>query len=163
MRSGRVEIVRGDVDLAELVTTAVGNVTALADAAGVHIDVHCPQVGLRADADRVVQALTNLLSNAVKFSPAGSTVEVLGDEVEDYARVRVCDQGRGIPAEKIDTIFERFEQVDAGDARDKGGTGLGLAITRHIVDAHGGHVTVDSEPGEGTTFTVVLPKQLEAS
>jgi signal transduction histidine kinase len=101
--------------------------------------------------------LTNLLGNAVKFSENGATVEV--DVRRDDARVLigVRDHGRGIPADDVAKVFERFRQVEAGDARRQGGTGLGLAIAREIVVRSGGTIEVQSTLGVGSTFTVALP------
>ena len=109
---------------------------AMADAAGGRGRARRPAgTTLWADPDRIIQTLTNLLSNAVKFSPGGGTVTVSAERAGDEVLLRVADQGRGIPADKLETIFERFQQVDASDSRQKGGTGLGLAICRGIVRA----------------------------
>ena len=115
------------------------------------------------DGDRIVQVLTNLLGNAAKFSPAGSTVTLTSfietDTFDggDYVVIEVADQGRGIPPERLERIFERFEQVDSSDARHGSGSGLGLAIARVLVEMHGGRLTVTSEPGVGSVFSVTLP------
>ncbi len=123
-----------------------------------------------ADPDRIVQMLVNLLSNAIKFSPIGCTVTVrvedLGDSLPDSYASRVLfevkDRGRGIPADKLETIFGRFQQVDASDSRQKGGTGLGLAICRSIVQQHGGRIWAESVVSEGTSFYFTVPAPLEA-
>ena len=133
-------------------------VAATAAAAGVKLAA--PQVAdviVEADADRVVQTLVNLLGNAVKFSPAGATVAVSVTCDGASARVSVRDHGRGIPADRLQAIFERFEQVDASDAREKGGTGLGLALARALVEQHGGTIEFRSREGEGTEVVVTLP------
>jgi light-regulated signal transduction histidine kinase (bacteriophytochrome) len=114
-------------------------------------------VRLWADPDRIIQTLTNLLSNAIKFSPAGTTVWLTAEPQGEQLLVQVSDQGRGIPADKLESIFERFQQVDTSDAREKGGTGLGLAICRSIVQQHGGQIWAESRPGEGSTFFFTLP------
>jgi len=99
-------------------------------------------------------ALTNLLDNAVKYTPEGGRVEV-GLRLEGKrAWIEISDTGIGIPAADLDRIFERFYRVDKGRSRAMGGTGLGLAIVRHVVDAHGEQVSVQSEVGRGTTFGV---------
>jgi signal transduction histidine kinase len=110
-----------------------------------------------ADADRIVQVLVNLLSNAVKFSPSGSSVIVGASQVDDQVEVRVTDTGRGIPARLLPNIFQRFEQVSASDATEKGGSGLGLAICKDIAELHGGTIGVESEEGKGSTFWFRLP------
>jgi CheY-like chemotaxis protein len=109
-----------------------------------------------------MQMLTNLLSNAIKFSPAGTTVWLSAERWGEQLLVQVKDQGRGIPAEKLESIFERFQQVDVSDSRDKGGTGLGLAICRSIVHQHGGRIWAESTFGHGSTFSFTLPVAIEA-
>ena len=111
-----------------------------------------------ADPDRVLQALSNLVSNAIKFSPPGGLIELSASMLDsEEAEFQVRDQGRGIPADKLETIFERFEQVDASDSRTMGGTGLGLAICRSIITQHGGKIWASAPPGEGATFHFTLP------
>ncbi len=122
-----------------------------------------------ADPDRIVQILVNLLSNAIKFSAPGSTVSVrvkeLGDSLLDSYASRVLfevkDRGRGIPADKLESIFGRFQQVDASDSRQKGGTGLGLAICRSIVQQHGGRIWAESVVSEGSSFYFTVPAPFE--
>jgi PAS domain S-box-containing protein len=111
--------------------------------------------------DRLVQVLINLLSNAIKFSPRESTVTLTAQNQIDRVLFQVKDQGRGIPADKVETIFGQFQQVDASDARDKGGTGLGLTICRNIVQKHGGRIWVESALGKGSAFYFTLPIPLE--
>ena len=111
-----------------------------------------------ADPDRVLQALSNLVSNAIKFSPPGGRIDLTARLLDsDEAGFEIRDQGRGIPPDKLETIFERFEQVDASDSRAMGGTGLGLAISRSIITQHGGRIWASSPPGEGATFHFTLP------
>jgi len=127
--------------------------------AGLRVLVDAEPVELWADNDRLVQTLTNLLSNAIKFSPPGSEVKLLARPLnESEALIEVRDEGRGIPAEKLDMIFERFQQVDASDSRDMGGTGLGLAICRSIVRQHGGRIWAESTVGKGSSFFLTLPR-----
>jgi CheY-like chemotaxis protein len=104
-----------------------------------------------------VQVLVNLLSNAVKFSPRGRVVRLSASEAGGFADVRVTDQGRGIPVSYREAIFERFRQVEASDARQKGGSGLGLAICKAIIEQHGGTIGVESEEGQGSVFWMKLP------
>ena len=111
-----------------------------------------------ATADRILQVLTNLLSNAIKFSPPASTVRVHTDATSDSILLKVVDEGRGIPSEKLDSIFDRFQQVEPSDARQKGGTGLGLAICRSIVQQHSGSIWAQRNLGVGTTLYVMLPR-----
>ena len=144
-------------DSAELVATAVTALRPVAEAAGVTLVAGPAQGRVHADADRIVQALTNLVGNAVKFSAPGDRVTVAAELDGAHVTFRVEDQGRGIPGDKLESIFDRFQQVDSSDAREKGGTGLGLAITRSIVDRHGGRIWAESELGRGAVFRFTLP------
>ena len=116
-------------------------------------------VYVRADADRLKQILTNLLTNAVKFTDDGGRVTVGYDVAPEHVRVRVADTGRGIPSDRLDAIFEPFVQVDRHLTRDsQQGVGLGLAISRELARKMGGDITVASAVGEGSTFTLTLPR-----
>ncbi|HKY75761.1 MAG TPA: GAF domain-containing sensor histidine kinase [Acidimicrobiia bacterium] len=144
---------------AGMLADAVAATAALGDAAGVELQIDPVDEGLEVDADhdRIVQVLTGLVGNAAKFSPPGSVVR-LGAEAENGAVVfSVRDQGRGIPPDQLERIFEPFEQVDGSDAREKGGTGLGLAIARSIVEQHGGSIWVESEVDRGSVFRFTVP------
>jgi PAS domain S-box-containing protein len=117
-------------------------------------------VAVYADPERIVQALAKLISNAIKFSPPGGTIFLAAHGVEPgEARFTIHDQGRGIPPDKLETIFERFQQADASDSRVTGGAGLGLAICRSIVTQHGGRLWASSPPGHGAFFYFTLPTQ----
>jgi signal transduction histidine kinase len=110
------------------------------------------------DEQRLVQVLDNLVSNALKFSDPGSTVTMRMYEEGGFIRTEVEDQGIGIPADKLDRVFDRFYQVDASTTRRFGGTGLGLAIVKQIVEAHGGQIGVRSKQNEGSCFYFTIPK-----
>jgi two-component system phosphate regulon sensor histidine kinase PhoR len=97
------------------------------------------------------------VDNAVKFNREGGSVTVRHERAEGRDLVHVSDQGEGVPIEHLARIFERFYRVDRARTRALGGTGLGLAIVKHLARAHGGEVSVQSSPGEGSTFTVELP------
>ncbi len=145
------------VEAASLLARSAAEMAGHARSCGVHVEAQDGAGWVLADGDRIVQTLTNLLSNAIKFSEAGQSV-VLDASPEDGEVVfTVRDHGRGIPAEKLETIFQRFEQVDSSDARQKGGAGLGLAISRSIVTRHGGRIWAHSAAGEGTTMSFTLP------
>lgn len=163
IQSGTIPVLLTDCDPEELIVAAVEGLRALVSDHHVEIRTAYGQDRVRADADRIVQTLTNLLGNAVKFSPPSTTIRICavghGGEVE----FTVSDKGRGIPADMIGRIFERFEQVDSSDSREMGGTGLGLAISRTIVRAHGGELSVTSQPGLGSTFRFTLPVSTPAS
>ncbi len=159
--SGKIDMQKGPCDGAELIKCAVESLESLAANAGIILRAETAPVAISADRDRIHQTLTNLISNAVKFSPAGSVVEVSCAQHGGEVVFSVTDEGRGIPADKLDSIFERFQQVDASDSREKGGTGLGLAICRTIVENHDGRIWVESKPGEGSTFSFALPAPVE--
>jgi PAS domain S-box-containing protein len=157
MESGKMNMEKQTCNAVELMREAVENVRGLAEKAGVTLSVTPCPARLWADPDRIVQAFINLLSNAIKFSPRGGTVWLTATPQMDQITFRVRDQGRGIPADKRESIFERFQQVDASDRREKGGTGLGLPITRSIVQQHGGRIWVESTLGQGSSFFFSLP------
>jgi len=157
MASGELVLDRRRVTAQALVRSSVDGVQALADAAHIRLVHEAEPVAMLADEDRVVQALTNLLGNAIKFSPPGSTVTVQASSNGSAVVFSVRDQGRGIPADKLTTIFNRFEQVDASDSREQGGVGLGLPISRSLIELHGGRLSVESRVGEGSTFWFTIP------
>jgi PAS domain S-box-containing protein len=157
IQSGKEPLAYRPVQLAEIVRQAIDGMAPVAEAGGVQL-IHDPtQVEIEADPDRLLQVLTNLLSNAVKFSPPNSTISVMLRPGVSGVTVSVIDQGRGIPADKLDAIFGRFQQVDASDSRQMGGTGLGLAICRTIVLQHSGRIWAERNPVCGSTFRVFLP------
>ncbi|MGH2458810.1 MAG: PAS domain S-box protein [Chloroflexota bacterium] len=164
IESGKVSMLKADCDAADLITQASELMQALADKAGVSLSATPFSAPLFADPDRVVQVLTNLLSNAIKFSYPGGTVWLTAERYGDEIRFQVRDQGRGIPRDKLEKIFERFQQVDTSDSRVKGGTGLGLAICRSIAHQHGGRIWAETGRapcaaglGPGSTFLFTLP------
>ncbi|NEO35249.1 MAG: PAS domain S-box protein [Moorea sp. SIOASIH] len=181
LESGKIRLSKQPVNAAELMVKAVDQVQVMANRAGIKLEVS-PQaieseIEFEADSDRIIQVITNLLSNGIKFSDRGSslwlTVELQQPEEPETTSppdpnsamilFTVKDQGRGIPADKLESIFGRFQQVDASDARKKGGTGLGLAICRNIVEQHGGKIWVESTVGEGSSFYFTLPKETAAA
>ena len=156
--SGKLEYRMEAHDLRPLVEQAIRDTAAYAGELGVAIHLR-PDGGARvlADADRIVQACVNLISNAAKFSPRGGSVAVELGEAAGWAKVTVIDHGAGISPEFERRVFERFAQADASDRRAKGGTGLGLNICKSIVEAHGGQIGFESEPGVRTAFWFTLP------
>ncbi len=155
---GKVQMTPEICDASELMTESVEIVEEMAEQAGVTISVSPLSAPIWADPDRIIQVFTNLLSNAIKFSPPGSTISLSAEILAaKQIRFQVKDQGRGIPTEKLESVFERFGQVDASDSRQKGGTGLGLAICRSILQHHNGQIWVESTLGEGSTFFFTLP------
>ena len=116
------------------------------------------EVSARINAPLLEQAVANLIDNAIKYSETGSTIRVAARQTESEAAISVTDHGCGVPEEHLPRLFERFYRVDKARSRKLGGTGLGLAIVKHIVQAHRGSVSVESAPGEGSTFTIHLPR-----
>ena len=157
MESGKVAMFKQACDAGELAHRAADEMQAMADGAGVGLSVSGQGSQVWADPDRLMQTLTNLISNAIKFSPRGGTVSVTVEASGEEVVFRVRDEGRGIPPDKLEAIFGRFQQVDASDSRDKGGTGLGLAICRTIVEQHGGRIWAESTFGAGSTFFFTVP------
>jgi PAS domain S-box-containing protein len=157
IQSGREPLAFRPVQLAELVRQAIEGMQPVADSAGVQLIHDTTQTEIAADPDRLLQVLTNLLSNAIKFSPPNSTVSVMMRPGSSGVTLSVIDHGRGIPADKLEAIFGRFQQVDASDSRQKGGSGLGLAICRTIVAQHCGRIWAERNPLRGSTFRVFLP------
>ncbi len=159
IQSGREPLTFRQISMGDIIRQAIDGMMPVADAAKVQLIHDATVVQLTADPDRLLQVITNLLSNAVKFSPEGATVAVTMREGTSGVTLSVIDQGRGIPADKLESIFDRFQQVDASDSRQKGGSGLGLAICRTIVNQHGGRIWAERNPVVGSTFRVLLPRQ----
>lgn len=164
IKSGRSQLHLCSCSMEELFRRATTNLRGAATQANIRFSIEPNDVVVWCDPDRILQMLTNLISNAIKFSPPPSTVasEIMltaTTVMPDEALVAVQDHGRGIPADQLQTIFDRFKQVDASDSRTIGGTGLGLAICRSIVTQHRGHIWATSKLGEGSTFHFTLPMQ----
>lgn len=158
MESGRDELDLQQCDSAELIQQAIDTTISIADEQGISLQAEAQSLKFLGDRDRLVQILNNLINNAIKFSPANSTICISSKLDQQNILFSVKDQGRGIPKNKLETIFERFQQVDASDSRQKGGTGLGLAICRHIVEQHQGKIWVESVYGQGSTFFFLIPQ-----
>src|SRR5690606_31186036 len=119
-------------------------------------------IALPGGREQVTVAISNLISNAVSYSPDSTSVVVNARRVDDMVEIAVTDQGIGIPTAELDRIFERFYRVDPARHRSTGGTGLGLSIVKHVAATHGGDIRVWSVEGHGSTFTLVLPRAVEA-
>ena len=157
--AGRAPLDLQDLELGVNVRGAIETIMPLAETKGVHVNVlDIPEVLVVGDPLRLEQVFVNLLGNAVKFTPAGGTVTIDVTRSERSVDVRVRDTGRGIDPGFLPHVFERFRQADGTVTRTVGGLGLGLFIARRLVDAHGGHIRVESEgENRGATFTVSLP------
>jgi two-component system, OmpR family, sensor histidine kinase SenX3 len=150
------EMIVSTVDLDALLVEAADSGRIVGEVKDIEIVVHETDVEVSADWSQLAMAVKNLLDNAVRYSDGGK-VELGADRRGDWVVITVADQGIGIPADEVSRIFERFYRVDKGRGRATGGTGLGLAIVRHVVENHRGQVSVESELGVGSTFTITLP------
>lgn len=157
LESGRMEMHPRRTTLRAVIDRSLENVRTFADQAGVEIRVASGEGEIVADEDRIVQVLVNLLSNAIKFSPRDSVVSIETARRESMVECRVVDHGKGIAADAQARLFQRFQQIDSSDRRERGGTGLGLAISKAIVQQHDGEIGVVSAPGQGSTFWFRLP------
>jgi len=158
IESGGSQLLLDDIDLGRVATESVERLRPFAERQGIVLEVEvAPELPLvRGEASRLGQVLINLIHNAVKFSPTGQRVEVHVGARDGEVAASVADHGIGIAASDLPRIFERFYKADRSRTSG-GGTGLGLAIARHIVEGHGGRLTVESVEGAGSTFTIILP------
>lgn len=152
--SGHIVLARTELDLAALTRTVADRVRPRADIVGSSIEVDLPPVRGCWDSLRLAQVITNLLVNAIKYGRGGA-IRVFGAARNDAVELSVRDHGIGIESRDADRIFEKFERAVP---TNYGGLGLGLYITRQLVEAHGGTIHLDSQPGEGSTFTLSLPR-----
>ncbi len=164
IQSGKVKMNKKACKATDLMIEAVQTMQAMAQEQQVKLLVEPVQLVVWADYDYIVQTLTNLVSNAIKFSPPNSTVWLSATRKPQSSDItfEVKDRGQGIPGDRLETIFERFQQVDSSDSRKKGGTGLGLAICRQIIEGHGGQIWAESCLGEGSTFYFTLPELIKS-
>jgi len=158
IEAGNVKVRPEIVQLYALVEDVSSGLSASAAARNITVrNLVATEVKVFADPHRLVQMLTNLIDNAIKFNREGGTVSIKHSG-DDGDRISVAVTGEGIPAHHLDRLFERFYRADRARSRELGGTGLGLAIVKHLAKAHGGEVTVESRFGEGTQFTIELPR-----
>ncbi len=160
VEAGRIELSLEAVPVQMVVESAYSMIEPQIKARDLRLEVESGDASLLfyADRERVEQIVLNLLSNAVKFTPAGGTVKIIVAAGEDEVCLNVEDTGVGIPADKLDAVFEAFVQVESSRSRAYGGTGLGLAISRQLARAMAGDLTVKSTLGQGSTFTLGLPR-----
>ncbi len=157
------EIVLAAAVVSEVLNAAVHDCQRRADEREIRVQMACDdQIIAYVNAPLLEQAVINLLDNAIHYSEPGREVQVLGSQSAREVTITVADQGCGISAEHLPRIFERFYRVDKARSRKLGGTGLGLSIVKHIIQAHGGRVTVKSTLGVGSTFTIHLPRPSES-
>ncbi|MEL6902800.1 MAG: ATP-binding protein [Cyanobacteria bacterium J06606_4] len=187
IKLGKITLNKQPCDWSAILAQSIDEMRAMADKHRIRLAGTSPYIQLYADPDRLIQALTNLLSNAIKFSPAGSTVSVTVSQLHKHERaapdtafsarglaaieagfavsdalllVQVKDEGKGIPEDKLETIFAQFEQLYTSDADHQGGTGLGLAICRSIIQQHQGEIWAQRRAERGSTFFFTLPTLL---
>ncbi|HLN63281.1 MAG TPA: ATP-binding protein, partial [Symbiobacteriaceae bacterium] len=161
IEGGKWKVKKEWLHLAELAEETAGRLASKAESLGVdlRIEVSSDLPAIQGDPGRLAQVMLNLVDNALKYTPAGGSVTVAAEDLGQSVRVKVIDTGAGIPKIDLPRLFERFYRVDKARSRATGGTGLGLSIVKHIVEAHGGSVGVESEIGEGSTFYFTLPRQ----
>jgi two-component system sensor histidine kinase VicK len=156
--SGKLQLERSEVMAGDLLQRAADSLSQEAETAGLRLRIEAEPIALWVDGPRIVQALTKLLSNAIKFSSRDGEIRLRARAISaEQALFEVQDEGQGIAAEMLDTIFERFRQGDASDSRPMGGTGLGLALCRGIVALHGGKIWAESTVGKGSSFFFTVP------
>ena len=163
VESGRLEFTVADLPLGDIVGELAVMIEPQMAAKGLlyHVELPDDVPIVRADRDKLVQVLLNLLSNAIKFTQAGGSITLrvaTGQSRADAVRIEVADTGRGIPADRVEAVFEPFVQVRTAQPRGSEGTGLGLAISRKLARGMGGDLTATSEVGKGSTFIVTLPR-----
>ncbi|HEY9733242.1 MAG TPA: PAS domain S-box protein [Drouetiella sp.] len=157
LEAGKLTMEMSPCNVSDVIDSSISSVKSYAEQKGIALHAASGGAEISADHDRLVQVLVNLISNAVKFSPVGGNVYVSSERKEDFVILSVKDEGRGIPKEFQDSIFEKFQQVASGDAKRSMGTGLGLAICKAIVESHNGKIGVDSDGKTGSTFWIRLP------
>jgi len=159
MEAGKIELQRANLDLTRVIPEVAGALRPLIEAKRqrLRLDLEDALPAVWADGDRVTQILTNLVSNALKYTPAEGSISVAARRDDGFVRVDVSDTGVGLSTEAQAQLFTKFFRVPDRSPQAATGTGLGLAITRSLVELHGGHITVSSAPGQGSTFTFSLP------
>jgi signal transduction histidine kinase len=156
--AGELKLVRQAEDISGLIRQAVAAVEAQKKAKGLVLTVELPELPpVNIDSRRIGEVLRNLLENAVAHTGKGDTITVTARQLDRLVEISVTDSGEGIPAKELTNIFERFYRVDKSRARATGGSGLGLTIARRLVEAHGGRIEVQSEPGKGSRFAFTVP------
>ncbi|MEL6552633.1 MAG: ATP-binding protein [Cyanobacteria bacterium J06621_11] len=160
IESGEVTLDAGAHEGADLLKRAAEAMQTMAQQHQISIEAESEALQIWADPDYIIRTLTNLIGNAIKFSAPNTVIRIqarINPKIPHQALFEVKDQGRGIPADKLTKIFERFQQVDSSNSREKGGTGLGLTICRKIVEQHGGTIWAKSQLGVGSCFYFTIP------
>lgn len=159
IESGDLPLERGDIDLRAMISDLAEDFADRASAKSLRFVIGGDDAHVVADSMRIQQAFSNLIDNAIKYGGASSTIDIDIRARNDGAVVRITDHGEGVAPEEKERIFRRFYRVDKSRSQEIAGTGLGLAITKHLVLLHRGTIDVESEPGQGASFVVTLPKR----
>ncbi len=159
--AGQLPLHFAPVNIAELLEDVKTSFSAQAEEAGIDVKVSVddPNLTILADAGRLDQVFGNLMGNALRYTSAGASIRLQAEASSNGVRIRIQDEGQGIPPDDIPFVFDRFYRADKSRSRQDGGSGLGLAIARQIIHLHHGEIKVESELGEGTTFLVELPQE----
>lgn len=160
IESGNISLKFQRCDVRDLIGTAIEHAGSAEPSENIEIKNLVDSIDISVDHDRLIQVFVNLIGNAVKYSAPGDSVEVSAAQHDGSIEFTVADAGPGIPRERLESVFNPFEQVDSSDTRIEGGTGLGLAICKSIVEQHGGQIWVDSVPGQGSKFRFSIPQAI---
>ena len=160
MRAGKFHMNMEETSVNELVKASVDAVKPYADAQEIKLSANCPEIKCYCDGARIIQVLINLISNAIKFSVSSGTVLIEGKEGGDFLTLSVSNRGRTIAADKLNSIFEKFEQADSSGAVERKGTGLGLTISKTIIEQHSCKIWVESSEDRGTIFSFTIPRSV---
>jgi len=161
----KLDLRRADIDVVDVCKRAIESQRAAMSGSLFNLSLQCdlPEVKLFADPDRIEQILINLLSNAVKYSPSGGEVVLSltqsAVENKNEIQISISDQGMGMTREQVENLFQKFYRTPEAKARNIKGTGLGLFLVKQLVESHDGTIAVESEPGKGTTFRIILPRR----
>jgi len=158
MSAGMLQMTIENVCLDEIFENVKDSTDAWIEEHGIKLTVEDTGLFVKADGEKLERVVFNLVANAIKYSPTGSTISISAREVDQNVEVTVADQGKGIPANQLESIFERFNQAHVGDGKEQGGSGLGLTICRSIITMLGGRIWANSEIDKGSQFHFSLPK-----
>ncbi|EJT5939093.1 TPA: HAMP domain-containing histidine kinase [Clostridium perfringens] len=154
-----IKLKKDNVNICDIICFVIFQFSNLAKSKNIKIEYEKKNINLYCDKDKITQALVNILSNAIRYSNEGSTI-FIGEKLKDNkVIISIEDQGIGISEEDLKYVFERFYRADKSRTRATGGTGIGLTIVKSIVSSHGGEVKLESKLGEGSKFTIILPKK----
>jgi signal transduction histidine kinase len=161
--AGKLQLNSDDIDMQELIESTVMSLAPAAETRQLKVKTHLESgIVINGDRMRLQQVISNLLTNAFKFTPDHGTISIHARRNDDWVVIRIADTGRGISADFLPHVFERFHQGDGIGSKRQGGLGLGLAIVRHLVEMHGGRISAESAgANKGATFTVELPVGME--